>query len=157
MKGFNDSNWAGCIDTRRSIIGYAIYLDNSLISWKSKKHVTVSRNSLEVKYKALPSATCELQWLTFLLEEFKIDFQQPVVLYCDNRSALHIDANPVFHERTKHFEIDCHLVREKMQKGIVKLLPVTSTNQLANIYTKASLLGAFQFMYSKLGMSNIHS
>ena len=61
MKGFNDSNWAGCIDTRRSIIGYAIYLDNSLISWKSKKHVTVSRNSLEVKYKALPSATCELQ------------------------------------------------------------------------------------------------
>ena len=105
---------AGCIDTRRSITGYVIYLGNSLISWKSKKQATVSSSSSEAEYQALASATCELQWLTFLLEEFKILFQQPVVLYCDNKFAHHIAANLAFHERTKHIEIECHLVREKM-------------------------------------------
>ncbi|KHN14487.1 Copia protein, partial [Glycine soja] len=65
----------------------------------------------EVEYRALASATCELQRLTYLLEELKIKFQNPVVLYCDNKFALHIVVNHVFHERTKHIEIDCHIVR----------------------------------------------
>ena len=157
LKGFNDSNWAGCLDTRISPIGYAIYIGNSLISWKSKKQATVSRSSSEAEYRALASATCELQWLTFLLEEFKVHFQQPATLYCDNKSALHIAANPIFHERTKHIEIDCHIVQEKVMTRLVKLLPISSANQLADIYTKALLPGVFQFLYSKLGTSNIHS
>ena len=99
----------------------------------------------------MTSATCELQ-LTFLLEEFKINFQQLAILYCDNRSAFHTTTNPIFHERTKHIEIDCHLVREKMHKGIMKLLPISSAYQHAYIYTKTLLPGAFKFRYSKLGM-----
>ena len=122
LKDFNNSDQAGCIDTRRSITGYVVYIGDSLISWKSKQQAAVFRNSLEVEYQALASATCELQWLTYLLEEFKIDSQQLATLYCDNKSALHIAANPVFHERTKHIKIDCHLVREKMLNGLVKLL-----------------------------------
>ena len=74
LKGFSDSDWAGCIDTQRSITGYVVYIGNSLISWKSKKQATMSRSSSEAEYRALASATCELQWLTYLLEEFKIDF-----------------------------------------------------------------------------------
>lgn len=81
-----------------------------MISWKSKKEAIVSKSSSEAKYRALASATCELKWLTFLLEEFKINFQQPAALYCDNIYALHIDVNLDFHERTKHIEINCHIV-----------------------------------------------
>jgi len=110
LKGFSDSEWAGCIDTTRFITGFAVYLGSSLISWKSKKQDTFSISSSEVEYIALASATCELQWLTFLLEEFKVIFHQPVVLYCDNKSTLHIATIPVFHERTKHIEIDCHII-----------------------------------------------
>ncbi|XP_028220220.1 uncharacterized protein LOC114401833 [Glycine soja] len=91
LKGFSDSGWAGCINTIRSITGYAMmYISDSLISWKSKKQATVSRSSLEVEYKALAHAICDLQWLTYLLEEFKVDFQKPATLYCDNKSSLHI-------------------------------------------------------------------
>ncbi|KAG4988845.1 hypothetical protein JHK82_031181 [Glycine max] len=103
------------------------------------------------------SVTCELQWLTYLLEDFGIQFSRPALLYYDNRSALHIAENLVFHERTKHIEIDCHIVREKIQFGLLKLLPIASVDQLADIYTKALPPSAFQFLNCKLGMSNIHS
>jgi len=84
LKGFSDSDWGGCIDTRRPITSYGMYIGNSLISWKSKKQVTIARSSSEVEYKALASFICELQWLIYLLEEFKVDFQKPVTLYRDN-------------------------------------------------------------------------
>jgi len=84
--------------------------------------LNVFRSSSEAEYRALGAATCELQWLLYLLRDLHVITVKLLVLYCDNESALHIAANHVFHERTKHLEIDCHLVREKLQEGIMKLL-----------------------------------
>nr|KYP74038.1 Retrovirus-related Pol polyprotein from transposon TNT 1-94 [Cajanus cajan] len=157
LKAFIDSDWDGCPGTRRSITGFSIYLGDSLISWRSKKQLIVSRSSLETEYRALTSTTCEIQWLTYLLEDLCIQFTRPAILYCDNQSAIQIATNQFFHERTKHIEIDFHIVREKVNSSLLKLLPVTSSLQLADIFTKALSPTLFQSLRSKLGMMNIHS
>jgi hypothetical protein len=116
-----------------------------LISWRTKKQLTVSRSSSEVKYRALGAATCELQWILYLLKDLHVTIDK-----------VHIAANPVFHERTKHLEIDCHLVRGKSQAGILKLLPVSSSDQLADFFTKPLLPQPFNTLLFKLGMLDIY-
>jgi hypothetical protein len=131
-------------------------LGKSLISWCTKKQLTVSRSSSEAEYRALAAATCELLWLLYLLQDLQLSCIKPPVIYCDNQSALHIAANPVFHERTKHLEIDCHLVRENLQVGVMKLLPITSQNQIADFFTKSLLPQPFHTLLSKMGLVDIY-
>jgi len=65
----------------------------------------------------MTTVTCEILWLTYLLQDFKVPFEQSSLLYCDNDSAKYIAANSVFHERTKHIEIDYHVFKEKIKEG----------------------------------------
>lgn len=149
-----DAGWASCLDSRRSITGYCVM--PALVSWRTKKQNTVSCSSAEVEYQSMASTIREVQRLTYLLCDFRIKYKQPINVWCDNSSALHITANPVFHERTKHLEIDCHIVREKYQTGMILPQYVPSHSQIADVFTKALVGPQFQFLVSKLGLSDIH-
>lgn len=85
----------------------------------------------------MATTACELTWIKSLLKDLGIEHKEPMHLYCDNEAAIHIGANPVFHERTKHIEIDCHLVREKIKSGLIETPHVKSEDLLADILTKA--------------------
>lgn len=119
---FSDAYW-GCVckDTMKSISGYCYFKGSSPIYCRAKKQQIITTSFAEAECKALGSATCELQWLHFLLHDLGITDLKQIVLSCDNKSALYIAANPVFHERTKHLEIACHIVRQKVEEGLMRL------------------------------------
>ena len=154
LKAFSDADWASCIDSRKSTTGFCIFIGEALISWKAKKQTTVSRSSAEAEYRALATTTSELTWINQLMKDFYIMSPSPAVMYCDNDAAIHIASNPIFHERTKHIELDCHFVREKVLQHHIKLLPLRSSQQLADIFTKPLPSHALTPLLSKMGVVN---
>ncbi|KAI3508514.1 hypothetical protein L1887_23522 [Cichorium endivia] len=121
LKGFVDADWAKCLISRRSVTGFVVYLGGSILSWKSKKQDTVSRSSTESEYRALGSIACEITWILKVLFDLKIKGLTHVNIFCDSESAIKLVLNPVFHEKTKHFEVDVHFIRDKVSKGILKV------------------------------------
>lgn len=73
-----------------------------LISWKTKKQTTVSKSSVEAEYRAMANIVCELLWISYILQNLQVITQLPIPLYYDSKVAMHIVANPMFHERKKH-------------------------------------------------------
>jgi len=79
----------------------------------------------------------ELTWLVRLFDDLNVPISLPVPLQSDSSAAIHIAKNPVFHERTKHVEIDCHFVRQQYLAGLISLSHVRSSSQLADLFTKS--------------------
>ena len=132
-------------------------MSGNLVSWKSKKQIVVARSSAESEYRAMTHATSELLWIKYFLEELGYSHPNSMELFCDNQAAIHITNNPVFHERTKHIEVDCHFVRAKVESKEISTPFVPSNCQLADIFTKALSKGAIDTICGKLGMIDIYS
>ena len=96
-----------------------------------------------------------MTWFLYLLKDLHISHEKPVLTYCDNQAALHISANLVFHERSKHIEADCHIIWNKVLDGTIKTFYVPSKNQLANIFTKVLGVDNFLRLLKRLGIINI--
>jgi hypothetical protein len=152
LRAYSDADHGSDPTNCKSVTGFCIFLGDSLISWKSKKQSIVSQSSIEAKYHAMTSTTKEIVWLRWLLADMGIFFSHPTPMYCDNQSSIQIAHNSVFHERTKHIEIDFHLTRHHLKHGTISLPFVPSSLQIANFFTKAHSISRFHFLVGKLSM-----
>ncbi|XP_020687146.1 uncharacterized protein LOC110102960 [Dendrobium catenatum] len=151
LKSFSDADRAGDPSSRKSTSGYCSYLGDTLISWTVKKQTTVARSSTESEYRSLAALITDTIWLRRILSDFDIAQDQPTDVFCDNTSAIALANNPVFHACTKQ-EIDHRFVRDHIQQRSIRLLPISTIDQVADIFTKPLSTPQFQALRNKLSV-----
>lgn len=150
-----DADWSTCPLSRRSLSAYVIFLGKSHVSWRIKKQDVVALSSAEAEYRAMSVTLKELKWMKGLLQSLGLIHSSPMLFYCDSKSALHIAVNPVFHERTKHIERDCHHVRDAVKSKLIVTEHVASKHQPAELLTKSFPRPQFEYLLSKLSVQNL--
>ncbi|KAG7599886.1 Zinc finger CCHC-type [Arabidopsis suecica] len=141
--GFSDSSHNVDEDDGRSTTGHIFYLNNCPITWCSQKQETVALSSCEAEFMAATEAAKQAVWLQELLQEVTERPCKRVLILIDNKSAIALTKNPVFHGRSKHIHKKYHFIRECVQNELVEVEHIPGEEQKADILTKA--LGRIKF------------
>lgn len=114
-----DADWVGYPDTRSSTTGWCICSGKSLIFWKCKKKDRVSKSPTKAENHSMYTACSEILWTRSLLAELGFPQYKETFLYANNMSVVKIALNPIFHEYTKHIEVDCHAIRDELLRSTI--------------------------------------
>ena len=136
LVGYNDSDWSGDMDDRRSTTAFVFYMGDTAFSWVSKKRPIVTFSTCEAEYVAATSCVCHAIYLRNLLKELGLPQEEPTKIFVDNKSAITLAKNPVFHDRSKHIDTHYHYIRECIARKDVQQEYVKSRDQVTDIFTK---------------------
>ena len=136
LQGFSDSDWAGSLEDSKSTSGYAFNLGSGVFSWSSRKQEVVAQSSAEAEYIAAAGAANQAIWLRNLMEDLGMKQTDATVIWVDNKFAISIAKNPVFHGRTNHIKVKFHAPREVEASQEIKLLHCSLNEQISNVLTK---------------------
>ncbi|XP_037807715.1 secreted RxLR effector protein 161-like [Lucilia sericata] len=151
LVGYADADWASDTTDRKSISGYIFKVYGCTVSWSSKKQQTVATSSSEAEYVALSSAVSEAIWLRGILQDLDILKNETITINEDNRGCICM-ANNVKSKRSKHIDIRHHFIRDNVEKGVVKIESISTSDQLTDICTKSLDTKSFLNFCSCLGL-----
>ena len=117
LEAYIDASWVGSIMERRSTTRYCTFLGGDLITWRSKRRSIAAHSSAEAEFRATAQGICEPLWIKIIFRHLKIKFQEPIILYRDNKTAINVAHNSVHHDRIKHVEVEKHFIKEKLDSG----------------------------------------
>jgi hypothetical protein len=154
LKGFVDSDFAGCEDSRRSTTGWVFTLAGGPISWASQRQRTVATSTLDAEYIAGAEAAKEAVWIRNFINDLRIPglYVKSVPLYIDCNSALRLTHNPEFHSKSKHIDVKHHFIREKVEENTLTTERVNTKDNLADILTKALPRDTHKGLLTRMGL-----
>jgi hypothetical protein len=150
---FSDADWGNSPDDRRSITGYLSMLAGGVVTWSSKKQPTTALSSMEAEYMALASAVREALWLRSMLTELGSLSPLPTHISVDNHGTISFTQNSGFHARSKHIDVRHHFVRERITSHKVSVSYCPTSENTADLFTKALDKSKHEYFVSRLGMT----
>ena len=123
-----------------------------MFSWNSKKQETVAQSTAEAEFVAATAAVNQALWLKKILIDLNLEQKESTKILVDNQAAISISNNPVFHGKTKHFNIKLFFLREVQKEGSIKLIYCKTEQQVADIFTKPLPVSKFEFLRTRLGV-----
>jgi hypothetical protein len=127
-------------------------IGGGVISWSSKRQSTVATSSTEAEYMACCHAAKEAVWLRMLLRAVGHVQKNATVLHCDNQGALILTADPSFHSRAKHIDVQYHFSRDRVERGELSFTYVHTSENMADIFTKPLPKPLFKKFREMLGI-----
>lgn len=152
LQVYSDSDWVGSLDDMKNTTGYCSKLGSNGFLCCCKKQNTVAQSTSEAEFIAACAAVNETLWLRKVLLDLNMKQEGRTEVFVDNQTAIAISHNPVFHDKTKHFNIKLFFLREVQKEGLVDLKYCKSDLQLTDIFTKALPRSKFEFLREKLGV-----
>ena len=136
LKLYSDSDWAGDVQTRKSVTGFVILLNETPILWRSQTQRTVSLSSTEAEYYAMADATKEIKFVLQVLESLDLKVEKPIIVHIDNVGAIFVAENASATKHTRHIDSRYHFVREFIIDGHIKIIFVMSKKNISDMFTK---------------------
>ena len=151
LRGFCDADYAGCTVTRKSTSGTLTFFGDCLVSWFSKKQPSVAQSSTEAEYISAGCLCAQLLWMQQQLRDYGL-IQKETNMFVDNKSAIALTENSMFHSRTKHIDIRHHFIRDHVEKKDIVVIYTPTDYQIADALTKYLPKERFIMLRAELGL-----
>ncbi|CAI0627471.1 unnamed protein product [Linum tenue] len=157
LLSYTDSDYAGDINDRRSTSGYVFFLAGGPVSWASKKQPVMTLSTTEAEFVAAAYSAAQCIWMKRILKEmgWLETTGGGTRILCDNSSTIKLSKNPVLHGRSKHIDVRFHFLRDLVKEEVIKLEHCGTTDQVADIMTKAVKIETFEKLRGELGMCTV--
>ena len=134
---YSYSDYAGSLIDRRSMTGYCTMLGGNLVTRRSKKQSVVSKSSTEAEFRAMSSGIDEVLKIRGILKELNIPYEEPIKVFCDNKLAISIAHDPVYHSRFKQVNISLFYIEEKLEEKLWTRFSSMQQNSVQTFLLKA--------------------
>lgn len=119
--GYSDANYAGCNDTRKLTTGSIFLFHGGPIAWCSRRQSCVATSTTEAEYDVASETAKEAVWIRRILPEFQQSQGEPIVIRCDNQSAIQLTRHPDQRQKTKHIDVRYHFIRLQQEVGEIDI------------------------------------
>ncbi|KAK9137183.1 hypothetical protein Sjap_007777 [Stephania japonica] len=157
VTGYSDSDFAGCIDSRKSTLGFIFMLASGVVSWRSAKQTLIATSTMEAEFVSCFEATSQGVWLKSFISGLRImdSISRPLRMYCDNSAAIFMAKNNKSGSRSKHIDIKYLAIRERVKDKTVVIEHISTELMIADPLTKGMPPMKFKDHVDRMGLRSI--